>query len=183
MQNTIISKRTKPFVYTAYKFVNNNLFQDGPGIVINGGSGLIGGAELLSGRPLEKRSSLVPVGVFTFVDDETLERLERIPKFVSDVKKGLMVVIKHKKVTNQDEVDRIATEDMLPDYENQARPYTKEQVEAAGGDINDDGSVNIAKAAEDLDRVRREDAGQAWYQRKANAEKRRTTRGRKSSKK
>ena len=68
--HTIVSKRTTPFVYTKWEKINGQFHQIGKGIVINGGAGIVGGAELLSGVPLSQRRTLVPDSVLTFVDDE-----------------------------------------------------------------------------------------------------------------
>lgn len=171
--NTIISKRTSPFTYTKWKTVNGQFYQDGAGIVINGGAGLVGGAELLSGIPLERRTSMIPVGVHTYVDDEVLERLMTIGKFVRDVERGIIVVVKGKKC-DQDQTDNIASKDMVDDAHIPTRPVTQEEMEAAGGVKNKDGSIDIGEVNDGDSplRQRKIDAGLPSYQKKANAEAR-----------
>lgn len=144
--NTIISKRTTPFTYQEWKYINGQFITDGPGIVINGGAGVVGGLELLSGRPLNQRNSIIPVGVHTYVDDTVLEKLYRIPKFNRDVERGLIVVIKGKKCT-QEETDGVADRDMLEDEHIPTRPITDAEFKAAGATLNSDGSVNIGNMA------------------------------------
>lgn len=171
--NTIISKRTTPFTYTKWIKSNGQFFQDGPGIVINGGAGIVGGAELLSGRPLEQRNTLIPVGVMTFVDDEVLEKLMSIGKFVADIKRGLIEVCKGKKL-DQDKADQIAETSMLEDDHIPTRPVTEEEMEAAGGKKNKDGSVDIGSVDDGMSplKVRAIDAGQPSYVTRRNAEAR-----------
>lgn len=172
--HTIISKRPGPFSYQRWKTGPGNSFvPDGRAVLVNGGSGLVGGAELFSGKPLEKRSTLIPVGVYTFVDDAMLEYLESIPKFKSDVKRGLVMVVKNQKVSDQNKVDEMAEKHLISDEEDPSRPITEENIEDAGAVINRDGSVNITDAEEDVIEVRNRNAGQPGYVKKREAEKRR----------
>lgn len=173
-KHTIISKRTSPFTYTKWVKVNGQFFQDKRGVVINGGAGVVGGSELLSGRPLEKRSLLVPASVMTFVDDEVLEYLMSVPKFRRDIERGLIVVIKDETI-DQDKADEIAAKDMIDDDHIPTRPVTEEEIEKTGASINKDGSVDISDVDEDMSplKVRKQDAGQPYYVKKRNAEKRR----------
>lgn len=167
--NTIISKRTSPFTYTKWKTVNGQFYQDGAGIVINGGAGLVGGAELLSGIPLERRTSMIPIGVHTYVDDEVLEKLMTIGKFVRDVERGIIVVVKGKKC-DQDQTDNIAAKDMVDDAHIPTRPVTQEEMEAAGGVKNKDGSIDIGEVNDGDSplRQRKLDAGQPEYVKRRN---------------
>lgn len=171
--HTIISKRTTPFTYTKWVKINGQFHQDGPGIVINGGSGVVGGAELLSGRPLEQRNTLIPESILTFVDDKALEKLMTISKFRKDIERGIITVVKGK--VSQDKGDEIARKDMLPDEHNPARPITQEELEATGATISDDGSVNISKVATDASplKIRKQEAGLPGYEKKRRAESRR----------
>ena len=171
--NTIISKRTGTFTYAKWVKKNGQFYQDGPGILINGGAGIVGGAELLSGKPMEKRSLLIPVGVHTYVDDEALEKLMSIGKFRKDMERGIITVVRGKKC-DQDTTDKIASKDMLEDDHIPTRPVTRENIEDAGGTINNDGSVNITNVEGDASplRMRKENAGLPNYQKKANAEAR-----------
>lgn len=171
--NTIISKRTGTFTYAKWVKKNGQFHQDGPGILINGGAGIVGGAELLSGKPMEKRSLLIPVGVHTYVDDEALEKLMSIGKFRKDMERGIITVVRGKKC-DQDTTDKIASKDMLEDDHIPTRPVTRENIEDAGGTINNDGSVNITNVEGDASplRMRDENAGLPNYQKKANAEAR-----------
>lgn len=171
--NTIISKRERPFLYCAWKKVNGQFFQDGPSILINGGAGIVGGLDLLSGRPLDKRSSVIPVGVHTYVDDVVLEKLMSIGKFRSDIKRGIIVVVKSKKL-DQDKTDTIADKDMIEDDHIPTRPVSEKEIEAAGAKINKDGSVDIGDLEGDSSPLvqRKNDAGQPEYVKKRNQEKR-----------
>ena len=172
--HTIISKRTGPFSYQRWKQGPGNSFvPDGRAVLINGGSGLVGGAELVSGKPLEKRSSLIPVGVYTLVDDKMLAYLESVPKFQSDVKRGLIMVVKNQKISDQNKVDDMAQKNLISDEEDPSRPITEKNMEEAGAIINRDGSVNITDAEEDVIETRNRNAGQPGYVKKREAEKRR----------
>lgn len=177
--HTIISKRPGPFSYQRWKEGPGNSFiPDGRPVLVNGGSGLVGGAELFSGKPLEKRSSLIPVGVYTFVDDKMLAYLESVPKFQSDIKRGLIMVVRNQKVSDQSKVDSMAKEHLMDDEEDPSRPITEKNMEDAGAVINRDGSVNITDAEEDLIETRNRNSGQPGYVKKREAEKRRAGRGR-----
>lgn len=171
--HTIVSKRTTPFTYTKWIHRNGQYFQDGPGIVINGGAGIVGGLELLSGRPLEQRNTIVPESVLTFVDDAVLEKLESISKFRKDVDRGIIVVYKNKKIS-QEKGDEIARKDMVPDEHIPTRPISKDEMENAGASISDDGSVNISKVREDVSplKLRKQEAGLPEYVKKRNKSKR-----------
>ncbi len=171
--NTIISKRTGPFTYTNWYMKNGQFHQDGPGIIINGGAGVVGGLELLSGRPLDKRSSIIPVGVHTYVDDEVLEKLMKNGKFCHDIERGLIVVVKSKKL-DQDKTDDIAKHDMIEDARIPTRPITKEEIEATGAKFNSDGSVDIGEVDSDLSplKQRKIDAGAPSYVKKRNQDTR-----------
>ena len=128
---------------------------------------------MFSGKPLDKRSSLIPVGVYTFVDDKMLEYLESIPKFQNDVKRGLILVVRNKKISDQSKVDEMAKENLMSDEEDPSRPITEQNMEDAGAVINRDGSVNITDAEEDVIEVRNRNAGQPGYVKKRESEKRR----------
>lgn len=171
--NTIISKRTGPFTYTNWYMKNGQFHQDGPGIIINGGSGIVGGLELLSGRPLDKRSSIIPVGVHTYVDDEVLDKLMKNGKFLRDIERGIIAVVKGKKV-DQDKTDEIAAKEMLDDGHIPTRPVTREEMESAGAKINNDNSVDIGSVETDISplKQRRIDAGAPSYVKKRNQEAR-----------
>lgn len=172
--NTIISKRTGTFTYTKWVKINGQFHQDGPGIVINGGAGIVGGAELLSGRPLEQRSSIIPVGVHTYVDDEVLDKLMSIGKFRKDVARGIICVVKGKKC-DQDATDNIASKDMIADEQIPTRPVTAEEMQNAGASLNKDGSVDIGEV-DDGDsplKQRKMEAGLPNYVKERNREERR----------
>lgn len=182
MTHTIISKRTSPFIYTKWIYANGQWFRDGKSIMINGGSGIVGGSELLSGKPLEERSSVVPVGVMTFVDDQTLEKLMTIGKFRKDIRRGLIVVVRGRKL-DQDKADTIADNDMLANEHIPTRPVTPSEIEAAGGVINRDGSVDISNVDDDASplRIRKLEAGLPSYVKKDNLEKRKQNAAEKKS--
>lgn len=175
--HTIISKRPTPFTYQQWEFVAGNFRPIGSGVLINGGAGLVGGAELLSGRPMDERSKIIPDSVLTFVDDVALEYLMGVPKFRRDIEKGLIAVVKGK--ASESEASEIAKKDMLDDEHIDGRPYTKEDLEQAGGEIQSDGSVNIEHAEEDLAASKKMNAGAPSYVKKRNLEKRRRTKAEK----
>jgi len=162
--NTIISKRTSPFTYIKWVKINGQFHTDGPGIIINGGAGIVGGSELLSGRPLEKRSTLVPVGVMTFVDDEVLDKLMTIGKFQKDIDRGIITVVKGKKL-DQEKGDDIADRDMIEDDHIPTRPVTQEEMENAGGQKSKDGSIDIGEVEEGDSPIKQRtiEAGQPDY--------------------
>lgn len=176
--HTIVSKRTSPFVYTEWAEINGQFHQQGPGIVINGGAGIVGGGELLSGVPLEHRKTLIPESVLTFVDDETLAKLERIPKFKSDVKRGIIAVYRNKRIS-QDKGDEIADKDMLPDEHIPTRPITAEEMERAGGVMTKSG-VDITDVQEEVSplKVRKQEAGLPGYVKERNRQARKYSRSR-----
>lgn len=175
--HTIVSKRTSPFVYTEWAEINGQFHQQGPGIVINGGAGIVGGGELLSGVPLEHRKTLIPESVLTFVDDETLAKLERIPKFKSDVKRGIIAVYRNKRIS-QDKGDEIAAKDMLPDEHIPTRPITAAEMERAGGVMTKSG-VDITDVQEEVSplKVRKQEAGLPGYVKERNRQARKHSRG------
>lgn len=176
--HTIVSKRTSPFVYTEWAEINGQFHQQGPGIVINGGAGIVGGGELLSGVPLEHRKTLIPESVLTFVDDETLAKLERIPKFKSDVKRGIIAVYRNKRIS-QDKGDEIAAKDMLPDEHIPTRPITAAEMERAGGVMTKSG-VDITDVQEEVSplKVRKQEAGLPGYVKERNRQARKHSRSR-----
>ena len=171
--HTIVSKRTTPFTYTKWVKINGQFHQDGPGIVINGGAGVVGGAELLSGRPLEQRNTLIPESILTFVDDEALNKLMSIGKFRKDLERGIITVIKNKKIS-QEKGDEIARQDMLENEHIPSRPITQEELEATGATIAKDGSVNISEVHDDASplKIRMQEAGLPGYEKKRRAESR-----------
>lgn len=165
MTHTIVSKRTSPFTYIKWVEINGQFHQDGPGIIINGGAGIVGGADLLSGVPLEHRRTVVPGSVLTFVDDKALAKLESIPKFQHDVKRGILLVYKNKKLT-QGKGDELASKDMLPDEHIPTRPITTDEMEAAGAVMTNKGAVDISEVKEDMSplKIRKQDAGLPFYE-------------------
>lgn len=169
--HTIISKRPTTFTYQQWELVAGNFKPIGSGVLINGGAGLVGGAELLSGRPMDERSKIIPDSVLTFVDDTALEYLMGVPKFKQDIDEGLIVVVKGK--VSEDKANQIAKNDMLDDAHIDGRPYTKEDIEQAGGEMQSDGSVNIEHAEEDLAASKKVNAGAPSYVKKRNLEKKR----------
>lgn len=182
MTHTIISKRTSPFVYTNWVKVNGQFFRekiggrDGRGIVINGGAGIVGGDQLLSGIPLERRQTLIPESVLTFVDDEVLAYLERNPKFKKDVERGIITVVKGR--ITQSKGDQIAAGDMIPGEHIPTRPVTVKNMEAAGAVITKDGSVDISDVGEETSpmKIRQQEAGLPAYEKRARREARRIAR-------
>ena len=174
MTHSIISKRPTTFTYQQWDFVNGNFVPKGSGVLINGGAGIVGGRDLLSGIPMEKRGTLVPEGVITFVDDQALEYLMGCKKFTSDIERGLIRVVKGK--LSDAEGDKIAKEDMLDNEHIPGRPYTDKDLEEAGAVMNDDGSANINNADEQLELTRKANAGAPAYVKKRELEKRKADR-------
>lgn len=182
MTHTIISKRLSTFTYQQWTFQNGQYVPVGKGVLINGGAGIVGGSDLLSGRPLEKRGMFVPGGVTTEVSDEVLEYLMGCWKFKDDIKRGLVVVLKNQSI-DQGKADKIAEKEMESDENLNDRPFTDKDIEAAGGKINRDGSIDITEAQEDIDLVRRRNAGQPFYIKERNKAEAKAKRARKTTKK
>lgn len=177
MTHTIVSKRTSPFIYTNWKMVNGQFFREGSGIIINGGAGVVGGNQLLSGIPLENRQTIIPDSVLTFVDDQALEYLMRNAKFRRDIERGIITVVKNKKLP-QDKGDEIARKDMVGDEHIPTRPVTAKEVEAAGGVVTKDGAVDISEVLDDTSpmKIRQQEAGLPAYEKRARREARRIAR-------
>ena len=174
MKVTIISKKPLPFIYQEWEFKNGQYFPKGEGIFIHGGAGVVGGIDRDSGRPHKERGIAIPEGVATILDESVYERLAKIKKFQHDVKRGVMKVIKGA-ISDQSKIDS-ETHDMLENEHIPNRPYSQEDIEAAGGVVNKDGSINIGEAEESIDNVRRHNAGQMAYVKKREAEKRKADR-------
>lgn len=150
--NTIISKRTTPFVYTAwYTDPKKNICQAKYSIVVNGGAGSKGGAELMSGLPMAQRSLFTPEGVATLVNDDTLEKLMEIPKFKSDIKRGLIIVRKGEKIQSQDKIDNIAEKEMLEGDHIPTRPISEDDIRSANAKVTEDDDGNQAVDVSKLD--------------------------------
>lgn len=143
--NTIISKLPTTHTYTKWTNTPGGYVRE-YSILINGGAGVVGGNELLSFQPSEKRSLFIPEGVATEVDDETLAKLEAIGTFQRDVKSGVIVVIKGKKGLTQDKIDTIADNDMVDKSKIEGRPISAEDIEATGASFTEDGAIEISKA-------------------------------------
>lgn len=171
--NTVISKRLSTFTYQDWKVVNGQAVPNGPGILINGGAGVVGGLELLSGNSLENRTKTIPVGVHTYVSDEVLDKLLAMPKFRKDMERGLIAVVRGEKC-GQDRTDEIARTDMLGDEHIKHRPFSQKDIEDAGGKINKDGSVDISEAVENIEALRASNAGLPNYVQKRNLEELKT---------
>lgn len=163
MNYTIISKLPTAFNYTKWR-PSNGMFVPEYQILINGGAGVAGGAELLSGRPLDKRSLFTPQGVATEVTEDVLNKLRAIKKFQQHEERGLIIVMKGHN-PGQDRVDDIAQSDGEDADRIQGRPLTEKDLERVGATINDDGSVDIskAKAMSPLE-ARTREAGLPFYQ-------------------
>lgn len=177
---TVISRKPIPFLYQEYRFVNGQFFPKDEGILIHGGAGVVGGVDRDSGRPHAEHGILIPEGVATVIDDKTYDRLKEIKKFQQDVKRGVMKVVKGS-ISDQSRIDR-ETHDMLDTDLIPNRPFTKEDIEQAGGVIQKDGSVNITEAGEDIDAIRRQNAGKMAYMKKRDAEERKAHRARRMRK-
>jgi hypothetical protein len=167
---TIISKNTVPFLYQEWKKVNGQFFTVGNGILIHGGAGIVGGIDRDSGRPLEQHGIAIPEGVATIIDDDTYDRLKENGKFKQHLRNGIVKVLSGS-ISDQAKIDD-ETHDMRDNDLINSRPYSKEDFEAANGVINRDGSVNITEAAEDIEAVRRSNAGKMAYMKKRDAEER-----------
>ena len=147
--NTIISKRPSPFIYTKW-VESRGMFREEYSILINGGAGILGGLDILSGKKQDNFSMITPEGVATVVDDDTLRRLMDIKQFVKDIERGLIKVVQHKSIKDQDKIDEIADDKMISNDEIGSRPITKDEMKMAGAIENADGSWNVANARGDL---------------------------------
>lgn len=152
--NTIISKRPSPFIYTKWIDTPNGIRSE-YSIMVNGGAGLIGGLDLLSGKKQDNFSMITPEGVATLVDDETLNKLMDISKFVHDIERGLICVIQKKSIKDQEKIDEIASDKMMPNDKIVSRPLTKEDMKMAGAIENADGSWNVTNARGDINYQRK----------------------------
>lgn len=176
MNYTIISKKPIPFIYQEFKRINGQFFPVDEGILIHGGAGVVGGVDRDSGRPHGQHGIYCPEGVATVLDEKTYDRLKNIKKFQSDVKRGVMKVIKGA-VTDQSRIDG-ETHNMLDNDLIPNRPFTRQDIEDAGGVLQKDGSVSITEAIEDIDEVRRQNAGKMAYMKKRDAAERKERRSR-----
>ena len=173
MTHTIISKRTTPFVYTKFfADAKKNIIKPLYSILINGGAGVVGGTELLSGKPMAERSLLTSQGVATLVNDDTLTKLMDIPKFRSDIKRGLILVLKRKQVTSQDAIDNIAEKEMIEGDHIPTRPISQSDLENVGARFVEDENgeeglgVNITKMNGSPIETRNAEAGLPGYVKK-----------------
>ena len=88
--NTIISKRSTPHIYTKSKIdPSSGSIVKLYSILVNGGAGVAGGADFLSGKKQDNFTLVTPEGVATIVDDETLEKLMAIKQLLV----GYLVVV------------------------------------------------------------------------------------------
>lgn len=171
--NTVISKHPTAVTYTKWVMANSGFVRDGKGIVIRGGAGVVGGYDFLSNKRADERSREIPVGVHTYVSDDDLAKLMSIPRFIGDMKNGIITVVRGSKI-DRDKANDIAASDMAPSSQIVGAPITKEEIEAAGAEINSDGSTDISNVDEGVSplKVRKEDAGQTIQTKKRNASKR-----------
>lgn len=146
--NTIISKRSTPHIYTKNKVdPRSGAITKLYSIIVNGGAGVMGGADFLSGKKQDNFSMITPEGVATIVDDDTLEKLMDIKHFVRDIARGYIKVVKGKSVKDQDTVDNLATKkDMIDTKDVDGRQITEEDMESAGAIKQGDGSWNVAES-------------------------------------
>lgn len=152
--NTIISKRPSPFIYTKW-VKDRGMFTQAYSILVNGGAGVLGGLDFLSGKKQDNFSLITPEGVATLVDDDTLNRLMDIKQFQKDIERGLIKVIQKKSIKDQDKIDEIASDKMIPNDEIGGRPITKEDMKMAGAIENADGSWNVTNARGDINYQRK----------------------------
>lgn len=145
--NTVISKRPSAFVYTKWRNNGDHTFTEEYSITVDGGAGVV-----------NPKSLVTPQGVATFVDDDTLAKLMDVPKFKSDIERGLIRVEKGARVSDPEKVDSIAQSGkMMADNEIDGRPLTPEDLENDGAVVNSDGSVNVSNGGKDA--VKRRKAG------------------------
>lgn len=172
--HTIISKKPSTTVYTNWVIVNGTSVRDGNGVVIKGGAGVVGAVDFLSGKRPENRSTDVLVGIHTYVDDKALDYLMRNRVFKRDMEEGLVTVVKGKKL-DQDATDNIASTDMIEDAKIEGRPITEAEIEAAGGEVKRDGTVDITEVREGVSplKVRKEEAGKSFHEKGKNKSKKR----------
>lgn len=107
---------------------------------------------ILGGSGVVNRKTLItPIGVATEVNDEDIEKLMAIPAFVTDVKNGLIKILKRTKKSSIDADDE-ALKDM--DVDGLGKPITSEQLEEAGAEIKEDGSIDISKGGKNVQAIR-----------------------------
>ena len=170
MNYTVISKRPTSFNYVEWTLINGQYFPKGEGILIHGGAGVVGGIDRDSGRAMMERGIAVPEGIATVLDEATYNRLANMDKFKHDLRRGIVKVLRGE-IREQSRIDS-ETHDMLENENIPNRPYDANDIEAAGGVIKRDGSIEITDAYEDIAQVRKENAGQMSYVKKRNAETR-----------
>ena len=147
--NTIISKRPSPFIYTKWSEHSvNGAFVEEYSILVNGGAGVMGGADFLSGKKQDNFNLFTPEGVATLVDDDTLEKLMGVNQFVKDIERGLIKVINGKSIKDQEKIDSIATKgDMMDSNDIGCRQLTEQDFKDAGAIKQRDGSWNVAESS------------------------------------
>lgn len=145
--NTVISRRPTPFVYTKW-VVDQKAGSCVPeySITINGGAGVTGGSAAAMGIADKNIPLFTPEGVATIVDDKRLELLMGVPKFRSDIERGLIRVIKGKSITDQDKLDNEAEKRMADKDDIVGRQLTKDDLEDAGAIEQKDGSWDVSDA-------------------------------------
>lgn len=133
--NTVISKRptTIEFVDWERDDVQHKLTPI-RSVTIFGGAGVT-----------DPRALVVPEGVATYISDEALAWLEKLPKFKRHIEKGIFRVIKGKKVDPEAANEIADSGKMASNSDIPARPMTSEQLEKDGAVINEDGSIDISK--------------------------------------
>lgn len=167
--HTIISKKPSTTIYTNWVVVNGKSMRDGKGVVIKGGAGVVGAIDFLSGKKPENRSTDALIGIHTYIDDDALDYLMKNKVFNRDIKNGLIAVVKGKKL-DQDATDNIASNDMIEDAKIEGRPITEAEIEAAGGEVKRDGTVDITEVREGVSplKVRKEEAGKSFHEKGKN---------------
>lgn len=107
---------------------------------------------ILGGSGVVNRKTLItPIGVATEVKDEDIEKLMAIPAFEKDVKNGFIKILKKVKKGTVDADDE-ALKDM--DTNGSGKPITSEQLEEAGAEIKEDGSIDISKGGKNVQAIR-----------------------------
>ena len=146
--NTIISKRSTPHIYTKSKIdPSSGSIVKLYSILVNGGAGVAGGADFLSGKKQDNFTLVTPEGVATIVDDKTLKKLMDIKHFVRDIDRGYIKVVKGKSIKDQDAVDSAASKkDMIATKDIDGRQITEEDMTDSGAIKQKDGSWNVADA-------------------------------------
>ena len=133
--NTVISKRPTTIEFVEWD-IDDVQHKMTPirSVTIFGGAGVT-----------DPRALIVPEGVATYISDEALAWLETLPKVRRHVDKGILRVVKGKKIDSEAANEIAASGKMIDNKDIPARPLNEEQLKKDGAVINEDGSIDISK--------------------------------------